>query len=366
MSDTTSDSMTAMIADTAERLFSDFAAQAFAAIPKRPGDGALPWDAPMWQAVEELGFPLALLYEASGGFDLDPLSALGLVRQAAAHALPLPIGETMLANRVLAQAGLALADGPAALVAGVSITRGGDSWRLSGAATGVPWGRHLQTVVICDASGRIARLTGGWHVDEGRNIAGEPRDTLHFELAVDKADTAQSSFTPDLVNGLGALIRAQALSGALEGVLKRCIAYVTERVQFGRPLGKFQAIQHNIAIMATNTAAARAGADMAAAAFPDVLSDPARFLRQVAAAKLRAGEAASLCAPLAHQVHGAIGVTREYALHPLTTRLWAWRDEHGSESDWADHLGAEALAQGAQGYWPYLTEGTATQTGDLT
>lgn len=355
MSDTTSDSMTAMIAETAERLFSDLAAQAFAAIPKHPGDGAVPWDAPLWRAVEELGFPLALLEEEAGGFGLDPLTALGLVRQAAAHALRLPLGETMLANLVLAQAGLALAEGPAALVGGIGTNRDGEGWRLSGSAADVPFGRNLQTVVICDASGRIARVAGGWQTAEGRNLAGEPRDTLHFDLVVDGCDTADSSFSPDLINGLGALIRAQALAGALEGVLTRCIAYANERVQFGRPLAKFQAIQHNIAIMATNTAAARAGADMAAAALPQVLSDPARFLRQVAAAKLRAGEAASLCAPLAHQVHGAIGVTREYALHPLTTRLWAWRDEYGSETDWADHLGAETLRRGHAGYWPYLT-----------
>lgn len=362
MSGTTSDSMTAMIADTAERLFSGLASEAFDAIPKHPGDGDLPWDATMWQAVEELGFPLALLEEDAGGFGLDPLAALGLVRQAAAHALPLPLGETMLANLVLAEAGLALAQGPAALVGRVEIRRDAGGWRLCGSASDVPWGRSLETVVVCDASGRIARVTGGWQVDEGRNLAGEPRDTLHFDLSVDDSDSADTGFSPDLINGMGALIRAQAIAGALEGVLKRSIAYVNERVQFGRPLAKFQAIQHNIAIMATNTAAARAGADMAAAALPHVLTDPARFLRQVAAAKLRAGEAASLCAPIAHQVHGAIGVTREYALHPLTTRLWAWRDEHGSETDWADHLGSEALLRRHTGYWPYLTGAEGDQT----
>ena len=362
MSQTAGDSMTAMVADTAERLFAGFEAKAFASLPRHPDDGAIAWIAPLWESVEEMGFPLALLTEEAGGFDLDPRIALGLVRQAAAHALPAPLGETLLANRVLAEGGLALAEGPAVLVPGLAITAEGSGWRVRGSASGVPWGRAVTTVVACDPSGRIARLSGGWQTGEGRNIAGEPRDTLHVDQLLDADESVGTGFDTGLVQALGALIRAQALAGALEAVLKRSAAYVNERVQFGRPLAKFQAIQHSIAIMATNTAAARAGADMAAAALPLATTNPAYFMRQVAAAKLRAGEAASLCAPIAHQVHGAIGVTREYALHPLTTRLWAWRDEHGSESDWADHLGAEVLGRGHQGLWPYLTQGE----GDLT
>lgn len=361
MADSAEESMSAMIASTAARLFTEMEAQAFAAIPQHPDDGAIGWQAAMWDSVAELGFPLALLDEASGGFGIDPVTALGLVRQAATCALPLPLGETMLAHLVARGSGIGLPEGPAAVVTGLTLSRQGDGWHMAGTASDVPWGRALAALVVVDATGRVAVATGDWTVTEGRNLAGEPRDRLALDLTIADRDCAKTAYGPDLIRALGALIRALALAGALEGVLERTIAYANTRVQFGRPLAKFQAIQHNIAIMATNTAAARAGADMAAAALPLALTHPAHFIRQVAAAKLRAGEAAGLCAGLAHQVHGAIGVTREFALHPLTTRLWAWRDEYGAERFWADHLGAEVVSGGAGAFWPYLTATEAVQ-----
>ncbi len=348
--------LTSMISETAARLFADLAPEALATIPRHPADGAIAWRDTIWDAVQDMGFPLALLSEQAGGFDLDPVAALGLVRQAAGAVISLPLGETMLAQYVLAHAGLDTATGPAALVTGLTITPDGTGWRVQGTASNVPWGRALQTLVAVDSTGRIAWLDGPtWTTTLAQNIAGEPRDHLQIDHVVDADQVAQTALTPDLVQGFGALIRAQSLAGALERVLDQTISYANDRVQFGRPLARFQAIQHNIAIMATNTAAVRAGADMAAAALPHALTDPALFLRNAGAAKLRAGEAAGLCAALAHQIHGAIGVTREYALHPMTTRLWAWRDEYGAERAWADDLGAQVLERGHLGIWPCLT-----------
>jgi acyl-CoA dehydrogenase len=74
-----------------------------------------------------------------------------------------------------------------------------------------------------------------------------------------------------------------------------------------------------------------------------------------AAAKVRAGAAVEVVARLAHQVHGAIGFTQEHKLHHLTRRLWAWRDEAGSELHWSRVLATELLAAGGDGLWPALT-----------
>jgi acyl-CoA dehydrogenase len=75
----------------------------------------------------------------------------------------------------------------------------------------------------------------------------------------------------------------------------------------------------------------------------------------VAVAKARVGEAAGKGAEIAHQVHGAMGFTREHNLHYCTRRLWSWRDEFGNETLWQARLGREVARQGADALWPMLT-----------
>ena len=74
-----------------------------------------------------------------------------------------------------------------------------------------------------------------------------------------------------------------------------------------------------------------------------------------AVAKVRTGEAAGKAAAIAHQVHGAIGFTERHPLHESTRRLWAWRDEYGAESEWAERLGSIVGGCGPENLWPILT-----------
>lgn len=345
--------MSDMIAETAGRLFTAHKEASFAAHPAIAADGAARWTPELWREIEELGFPLALVPEDAGGFGLAPLEALSLIRMAAAHGAPVPLAETMLANWLLATAGLPAADGPATLVSGAAIVSG----RLSGAAARAPYGRHAVTIVALvagpDGAPLIARAAKARIVAEGHNLAGEPRDDLAFEAA--DIETAPSPVAADALTALGATLRAQQLAGAMEAALDLTVSYAGEREQFGRPIGKFQAIQQNLAVMAGEAAAARAAADMAAEALPRALTAPEDFAMIAGAAKLRASEAAGIVAAIAHQTHGAIGYTQEYRLHPLTRRLWAWRDEYGSEGFWAERLGAAVAAAGADQFWPALT-----------
>jgi acyl-CoA dehydrogenase len=142
-----------------------------------------------------------------------------------------------------------------------------------------------------------------------------------------------------------------AIAGALERVLMQTVEYARTRVQFGKPIASFQAIQQQLAVLAGHTAAAGIAAE---AAIAD-LEAPERLWRSAAAAKIRCGEAAGAAASIAHQVHGAIGITKEHSLHFATRRLWSWRAEFGSESFWAERLGRAACAAGAEPYWPAIT-----------
>ena len=152
---------------------------------------------------------------------------------------------------------------------------------------------------------------------------------------------------------LMAFARTAQIAGALDAALALSVGYVNERQQFGRPLGKFQAVQQSLASFAGEAAAANCAAVGAAQALN---WGDAAF--EIAAAKLRANRAVEVGTTVAHQVHGAIGFTREYGLHPLTGRLWQWRSEFGNDAYWSGKLGESVVARGADAFWPDLTART--------
>jgi acyl-CoA dehydrogenase len=137
-------------------------------------------------------------------------------------------------------------------------------------------------------------------------------------------------------------------------VLGLSLAYTAERVQFGRAIGQFQAVQHQLAQLAEEAAAARVAVHAAAAT-----EDPRWLVAAAAAAKVRAGEAAGLGTRIAHQLHGAIGVTAEHTLHLYTRRLRRWRDEHGSETVWARVLVQALRHNGERSAWQAMVACTS-------
>jgi acyl-CoA dehydrogenase len=144
------------------------------------------------------------------------------------------------------------------------------------------------------------------------------------------------------------------MSGALDYLTSQSVAYANERTQFGKPIGKFQAIQQQLAVLSTQSAAAGiAAAHACAAADKLTIGSDAAF--EIAVAKVRADDATSIATSIAHQVHGAIGFTYEHGLHFATRRLWSWRSEFGSGAEWADLLGRQAMERGADELWPYVT-----------
>jgi acyl-CoA dehydrogenase len=270
-----------------------------------------------------------------------------------------PLAETIVAGWLLAGAGLEVPPGPLTLAPVRSddrlrLSRAGGGWQLSGTAARVPWGRAVgHVVVVTKTDGRplIALVKSDAACDTAdRNLALEPRDTLVFDDApVTAAAPAGPRVAAHAVRIYGALVRAAQMAGALEGMLQQSVRYATERRQFGRPIGAFQAIQHALAVLAGHAAAAGIAAEHAFRA-----ADRGEPELEVAAAKIRVGEAAGVAAGIAHQVHGAIGFTYEHSLHFWTRRLWSWRAEFGSESRWAAELGRAVVGRGADALWPDL------------
>lgn len=365
-----------LIADSAERLF---AQQVDKAVRQRTEAGE--WPAALWAAAADIGLPLLLAGEAQGGFGGRWTAAYAVLRGLGHWQVPLPLAETMVAAQLLSAAGLAVPEGPLTLIeAGrcPGLQVGGNAAHpvLTGTAHRMPWARHAVAAAVALPDGRIAlvplRATAGTAGGVGApgargvdirpqtNHAGLPSDTVVFDGAEAQAAGPHGLGLPEPAWTLGALARCVMMVGALESALAQSVQYVGERVQFGKPIGRNQAIQQALALMAGDVVAARMAALAAVADAPLVAgavtaAHSAACLFSVAVAKVRCGEAATRATNTAHQVHGAIGFTHEHALHFSTRRLWAWREEFGSDADWARELGRAAIRGRAAGFWPGLT-----------
>jgi acyl-CoA dehydrogenase len=336
--------------DMAGRLFGDLC---------RPKDLAEAetgrWPDASWLAVEAAGLPGALIPEDAGGFGASPVEAFSVLRAAGEHALPLPLGETMLAGLLLAKAGIAIPTGPISVPSAdqpaLKLKRSDGRWTLVGSLRHVPWGRHVKTVVaVVDFEERpyvVLIATDGIPPDCADNVAREPRDSFTIDSVLKDDDAAPSEFSRSDLRAMGAAMRTQQIAGALSKVTAMSVRYAEERVQFGRPIGKFQSIQQSLAVLATQTEAANAAADLAA----EAVTEEGVETLAIGCAKVRCGEAASLGSAIAHQIHGAFGFTHEHSLHFYTRRLLSWRDEFGNETEWSRRIGQAAIDGGPDRLW---------------
>ena len=347
-----------IIVDAATRIFQDLCP------PEIVNEAeAGQWPAELWNTLEESGLTLAWVPDDVGGAGATMGDGFAVLRVAGSFGAPVPIGETLLAGWLLARAGIMVPGGPmtvAPVYDEAALTLAGGV--LSGTARHVPWASNAQHIAALARHGdkSVVALVDAQScaIQRGTSLAGEPRDEVSFDgvAPLDMRDAPDGLDTAALV-ALGATVRAVQMSGALQKILDQSVQYATERSQFGRPIGKFQAIQHQLAALAGEVAAAGAAADAAAEAFGDASVGLDDVIAEVATAKVRVGEAAGTGAAIAHQVHGAIGFTQEYSLHHCTRRLWAWRDEFGNESAWSIRLGELVAARGADQLWPFVTGG---------
>jgi acyl-CoA dehydrogenase len=348
------DSTTDMLRETATKLFGEFCE----AKHLREAEKGV-FQAAAWAAVEEAGLHRALVPEDFGGYGVDIADALSLLRVAGEFALPLPLAETMLASWLLAGARIDIPDGPLSVAPAVSkdrltLTKTETGWHIAGTASRIPWARDAAAIaVLAEHNHRphIALLpAGSFTVVHGENLAKEPRDTITVDTDIETAAPAAEGISFAALHAAGAAVRSLQIAGALTRIVAMTCQYAMDRVQFGRPIGKFQAVQQNLAVMAGHTAAAVAASDLAAEGF----ANGVRVL-PIAAAKSRCGEAASVSAGIAHQAHGAIGFTYEHSLHFFTKRLWSWRDEFGNETEWNLLVGRHMTAAGADRLWAEIT-----------
>ncbi|HEX6704686.1 MAG TPA: acyl-CoA dehydrogenase family protein [Albitalea sp.] len=339
-----------MLADTLERLLRDHG-RTQAALSEG-------WNDALWRQLAAMALPLLLVAEDEGGVGATLEDALPVALALGAHAVALPLGEALLARHAASRCGLALddADSPVALAttaAGALEPVEGDVMRFTGSLHGVPWGHQLRQVLAvvehADGLRLVALPVDAAQCRPGHNAAGEPRDRLQFVGVPAHTADCPGDLARDLID-LGALWRVGQMAGAMQAVLTRTVDHARDRVQFGKPIGSFQAVQQQLAVFGADAAAVACAAQ---AAFRSAARGEARF--EIAAAKLRANLAVETATAVAHQVHGAIGFTREHDLRHFTQRLFAWRSEFGSDRHWSEALGQAVIARGVDSFWADLT-----------
>jgi acyl-CoA dehydrogenase len=281
----------------------------------------------LWQALDELGFLDALVPESAGGSGVSLDECAGVLFAFGRHAMPVPAAHTMIARRLLADASMARPRGPIAFAV------------LDGSASNaafVPFGLACESVLV--------EMSDGLRLIDIDDATVHPRTewggldaTVVFPAGVGKhmgAACARKEPNTRVLLGLGALVTAAFMVGAMTRVLEMTIGYVNDRQQFGRSIGKFQVVQHNMSVMAEHVAAAQIAVQSGCAS-----ESPLRC----AIAKARASRAAPLVANTAHALTGAMGITAEYDLQLYTRALHSQRLQFGSESYWDEIVGTYAL-----------------------
>ena len=307
------------------------------------------WAGALWDKLEEQGLlQPAAVAEGSDAREVLEMEA-AVVRATAETATPLPVAETALAGWFLARIGIEAPTGALSLASfngaeKLSLTNG----RVSGRLDRVPWGRNA-TGIVAVADGKLVLMSPrGSKIAHGLNMAGEPRDTVEFEAATPIAVGGAVDIEQMLCRCAAA--RALQIAEASARVLEMTVEYATQRKQFGKPIGGFQAIQHQLAAAASEVASARVAAQQARLA----LAAEKNVLFACGIAKARANDAGGAVARASHQVHGAIGFTQEYALHRFTRRIQAWRAEYGSSAFWNRRVG-EVILKSKSSVWSIIS-----------
>lgn len=301
---------------------------------------------PEWATLVELGLTGIGIAEENGGSGGTLVDLATAVTELAARGVHLPLLEIAVARWALQGDPERLA-APATVAVVEAATFAGD--RISAVARGVHGVReatHLVLVVRDRAHASVLDLSAPTvRIEETTDLAGRP------VAAVSLQGTEASPLIVSTENVLArlAVLRAAASLGAARGAFALTSTHVRTRQQFGKPLVALPSVATSLATMRVGLVQAETAVDVA-------LLNPAPA--EAAAARLITARVATAIAETAHQLHGAIGITEEYALHRYTRPLWAGRDVDLPESEWARWLGEHAMSVGENGIWNDLTAPT--------
>jgi len=293
-------------------------------------DGRIPG---LWKRLAAVGVLGSTIPEEYGGLGLDARSMLPVLIESGRAALPEPLVETLVGASLIAEAGGALAarwlpvvaDGNAVIAVGL-----GPGELVSGA-------QWADLFLLRDK-------TGALHAIEAAEVTVHPEPSVDGGLRLGQVEWAPTGDTrldgadPEAGFDLAAVAVAAQLVGLADAMLDLAVRYALQREQFGKVIGSFQAVKHQLADVYVANAFAKPV--VARGAWSVATNEPTSW-RDASHAKYAASRAAAGSARTALQVHAGIGYTFEHDLHMWMKRTWSLTSLWG-DSAW--HRGRVADA----------------------
>jgi alkylation response protein AidB-like acyl-CoA dehydrogenase len=314
--------------------------------PRAVRDAGLDGDrTPGWGHLAKVGLFGVLVPERYEGLGLGMTDAVLAFEETGRAALPGPVAETVAAAPLLLAADPAAAastlPGVAAGTTRVSVRLGDQVYAPDA---------DLADVLILESDGELhavpagrVRLTAQPGVDPVRRLF-----AVAFEPSPVTRLAGAAAAWPAALRVVTVAVSAQ-LIGLARHLLEATVAYARTRRQFGTPVGKFQAVKHQLADVAIAVDFAAPLVYAAALACDRGLPSAER---DVSAAKAAAGEAADRAARVALQIHGAIGYTDELELRLWLARVWSLASAYGNTGLHRSRLRSAILGTPELRRWP--------------
>ena len=306
-------------------------------------------DSALWQQLAELGLTALTVPEAQGGLGMSELDFVLLAQECGYVALPEPlVNVAMIATPLLVQLGGDLAETWLPRLAA------GEGRGLAGLEQNqLVEDAHVAELLLLERGGALYALTPDQFVSRHNPSVDPSRRLFAVDIAPGIEPLVSGAAATALIEATmarGALAAAAQCLGLAQRMVDLSVSYTSDRQQFGKPVGSFQAVKHHMANVAVRLEYAKPAVHRAA--YSVATGDPAAA-RHVAHAKLAASEAANLAAKHAIQVHGAMGYTWEVDLHIFMKKAWAlagtWGDAGFHKARVMDYLLDDAAVLGAVG-----------------
>jgi acyl-CoA dehydrogenase len=301
----------------------------------------------LWQQIEKNGFVNMMLEESHDGASISFQNLFEYARLCGKFALPNPLIQSIIFKRchenVFGERDL--------LPITFAIKKQNDDSKVI-SAENIPFGKFSKSVLVYESHTKhkqIALLP--LHTVKNTNSSFKNLSYLDCDWKDGLAEAVQLDSPYDW-HSIGAAVTASLIAGALESLLELTLQYAKDRKQFGRAIGKFQAIQQQISVLTELAAVAKTAAQLA---FQTENIEQLDQL-QCAIAKAQCSVAATKCVKIAHAIHGAIGVTAEYQLQLFTRRLLEWSHDYGNAEYWHGLIGEDLIRHDAKRTLHFLTQ----------